>query len=65
MADKNPAVRQETTNFVVRLLQRTKANNLPKAVMKALCPALKTVRYEYLSVTLNLIAYWLIEIRDY
>ncbi|KAL5253039.1 hypothetical protein ACHWQZ_G015707 [Mnemiopsis leidyi] len=43
LSDKNPAVRQETTNFCVRLFQRSKANNLPKAVMKALCPALKTL----------------------
>eukprot|EP00116_Pleurobrachia_bachei_P006689 sb/3466951/ len=43
LGDKNPAVRQETTNFVVRLLTQSKANNLPKPVMKALCPALKKV----------------------
>ncbi|XP_063678365.1 cytoskeleton-associated protein 5-like isoform X4 [Bolinopsis microptera] len=43
LADKNPAVRQETANFCVRLFQRSKANNLPKSVMKALCPALKAL----------------------
>ena len=43
LGDKNPAVRQETANFTVRLFQRVKANSLPKNVMKALCPALKKV----------------------
>ena len=45
LKDKNPAVRQETINFTVRLLQRSKANSLPKTVMKELCPVLKNVRH--------------------
>ena len=41
LGDKNPNIRQETTNYLTRLFQRSNAASLPNTVMQTLGPAIK------------------------